>query len=90
MSAATITLQVLPLDHFEGLSLPKYETTGSAGMDVRAANPADEPIILEPGARARCDGQALVVTTTDRRFGEVRLDLAGDSRSWASRIGALG
>lgn len=51
MSAATITLQVLPLDHFEGLSLPKYETTGSAGMDVRAANPADEPIILEPGAR---------------------------------------
>lgn len=46
--------------------------------------------ILEPGARARCDGEALVVATTDRRFGEVRLDLAEDSRSWASRIGALG
>lgn len=52
MSAATITLHVRPLPHFEGLSLPKYETAGSAGMDVRAANPEDEDIILKPGQRA--------------------------------------
>ena len=52
MSAATITLHVRPLPHFEGLNLPKYETAGSAGMDVRAANPEDEDIILKPGQRA--------------------------------------
>lgn len=52
MPAATITLHVRPLPHFEGLNLPKYETAGSAGMDVRAANPEDEDIILKPGQRA--------------------------------------
>ena len=52
MSAATITLPVVPLAHFEGLDLPKYETVGSAGMDVRAALPEDAPITLAPGERA--------------------------------------
>lgn len=47
-----IAVQVLPLPHFEGLDLPAYETAGSAGMDVRAALPAREPVVLEPGARA--------------------------------------
>lgn len=51
MSAQTITLPVLPLDHFEGLALPKYETAGSAGMDVRAALPEGEPVTLKPGER---------------------------------------
>ena len=48
----SITLPVVPLPHFEGLSLPQYETSGSAGMDVRAALPEDEPMVLEPGQRA--------------------------------------
>ena len=30
--------------------LPKYETEGSAGMDVRAY--VDEPVVLKPGERA--------------------------------------
>ncbi len=47
-----VTLAVRPLPHFDGLDLPAYETAGSAGMDVRAAVPADEPLILAPGARA--------------------------------------
>ncbi len=47
-----VTVQVLPLPHFDGLNLPAYETAGSAGMDVRAAVPEDEPVILVPGARA--------------------------------------
>lgn len=51
MSAATITLPFLPLAHFKGLDLPKYETSGSAGMDVRAAVPEDAPITLAPGER---------------------------------------
>jgi dUTP pyrophosphatase len=48
----TVAVQVLPLPHFEGLELPTYETSGSAGMDVRAAVPAAEPITLRPGERA--------------------------------------
>ncbi|MGL1920767.1 MAG: dUTP diphosphatase [Hyphomicrobiales bacterium] len=49
MANVNINLQTLP--HFEGLEIPKYETVGSAGMDVRAANPADAPITLKPGER---------------------------------------
>lgn len=47
-----ITVEVRPLSHFEGLVLPAYETSGSAGMDVRAAVPEAEPMVLAPGARA--------------------------------------
>jgi dUTP pyrophosphatase len=49
---STVTVQVRPLPHFEGLELPAYETSGSAGMDVRAAVPVTEPITLKPGERA--------------------------------------
>ena len=44
--------QRLSTPHFEGLGLPAYETSGSAGMDVRAAVPEGEPMVLAPGARA--------------------------------------
>ena len=47
-----ITVAVRPLPHFEELELPAYETLGAAGMDVRAAVPKDEPIMLMPGTRA--------------------------------------
>ena len=43
-----VPLRVLP--HGEGLPLPAYQTSGSAGMDLRAA--VDAPLRLEPGARA--------------------------------------
>ncbi len=46
-----ISLKILKLAHFEGLTLPKYESIGAAGLDIRAANPADEPIVLKPGER---------------------------------------
>lgn len=46
------TLRIHRLPHAEGLALPAYETTGSAGMDLRAAVPEDAPLTLEPGARA--------------------------------------
>ena len=46
------TIAVRRLSHAEGLPLPAYETTGSAGMDLRAAVPDDEPMVLKPGARA--------------------------------------
>lgn len=49
---ADIHVAVCPLVHFEGLDLPVYETSGAAGMDVRAAVPEDRPLTLEPGKRA--------------------------------------
>ena len=48
----TPTLPVVRLAHAEGLPLPAYETPGAAGMDLRAAAPQDEPLILAPGDRA--------------------------------------
>ena len=45
------TLRIQRLPHAEGLVLPAYETTGSAGMDLRAAVAEDAPITLAPGAR---------------------------------------
>lgn len=49
MTAPTIAVTRLP--HAEGLPLPAYETSGAAGMDLRAAVAEDEPITLRPGGR---------------------------------------
>lgn len=42
-------LNVKTLEHFEGLDLPAYQTSGSAGLDLPAAVPADAPVVIEPG-----------------------------------------
>src|SRR6185312_11792737 len=47
----TPKIAVRRLPHAEGLPLPTYETAGSAGMDLCAAVPEDEPLVLKPGAR---------------------------------------
>jgi len=46
-----ITVAVRSLPHFEGLELPAYETLGAAGMDVRAAVPESDPMVLNPGEK---------------------------------------
>lgn len=46
------TLRIERLPHAAGLPLPAYETTGSAGMDLRAAVADDQPLTLAPGGRA--------------------------------------
>ncbi len=43
-------VEILVLAHGEGLQLPTYATTGSAGCDVRAA--VDAAVTLAPGQRA--------------------------------------
>jgi dUTP pyrophosphatase len=44
-------LGIVRLPHSEGLPLPAYESDGAAGMDLRAAVPEGEPMVLRPGAR---------------------------------------
>ena len=43
-------LKIKKLENYEGLELPKYETAGSAGMDLIAAIDAD--LTIAPGAVA--------------------------------------
>ena len=43
---------IVRLAHGEGLDLPAYETPGSAGMDLRAAIPDGERLMIRPGKRA--------------------------------------
>jgi len=45
------TVPIVRLPHGEGLPLPAYETAQAAGMDLRAAVPDDEPLVLKPGSR---------------------------------------
>lgn len=45
-----LKMSVQRLVNGEGLSLPRYETEGAAGCDLRAAN--REPVELSPGQRA--------------------------------------
>jgi len=43
---------IVRLPNGSDLALPAYETAGSAGMDLRAANGRDRPIMLAPGERS--------------------------------------
>ena len=47
----SIVVPLLVLPHGQGLPLPAYETAHAAGMDLRAAVPEDEPVVLHPGDR---------------------------------------
>jgi dUTP pyrophosphatase len=48
----SLDIAIQRLEHAEGLPLPAYETSGAAGMDLRAAVAENDPIVLRPGARA--------------------------------------
>ena len=43
----TVDVRIKPLDNYEGLELPAYETAQSAGMDLRAA--VTEDVTIPPG-----------------------------------------
>lgn len=51
MSQDRPVVPITRLPHNPDLPLPAYETEGAAGMDLRAAIPEDEPIVLGPMAR---------------------------------------
>jgi dUTP pyrophosphatase len=44
-----LRVRVRRLPHANGLPLPEYQTESSAGLDLLAAIPADEPLVLAPG-----------------------------------------
>jgi len=46
-----IRVAVKRLPNGDGLDLPRYESTGAAGLDLRAALPAGARLVIEPGAR---------------------------------------
>lgn len=46
----SVSVALCPLPHFEGLSLPKFATASSAGVDLEAA--VDAPMTLKTGERA--------------------------------------
>ena len=43
---------IVRLPHAGVLTLPSYETSGAAGMDLRAAVPDGRPLLILPGKRA--------------------------------------
>lgn len=50
-------LSIMPLPHFDGLELPGYQSKEAAGLDLQAATPAGDPLVLKAHG-----GRALVPT----------------------------
>ena len=49
--SATVKVDIMQLPHGAGLALPAYQSAHAAGLDLLAAVPEAEPVILMPGAR---------------------------------------
>jgi dUTP pyrophosphatase len=64
-------LRVRRLPHAEGLDLPRYETGGSAGLDLTAANLDNSPIVLDRWARALVP-TGLVIELLPGHEGQIR------------------
>jgi dUTP pyrophosphatase len=47
-----VQVRVLRLPHSDGLPLPAYQSSLAAGLDLVAAVPSTEPVVIAPGARA--------------------------------------
>jgi dUTP pyrophosphatase len=52
--AEPISIEVVRLEHGRGLELPAYQTPHAAGMDLLAALPEGEPLVLKPLDRVAC------------------------------------
>lgn len=66
-----IALRVDRLADAEDLPLPDYLSPGAAGLDLRAAVPAEVPVTLEPGARALV-GTGLMFAIPPGHEGQIR------------------
>ena len=52
MAAGLVTIGFKWLEHGEGLEVPRQQSSGAAGLDLRAAIEKDTQLIIEPGRRA--------------------------------------
>jgi dUTP pyrophosphatase len=50
--SSTVTIEIRQLPHAEGLPLPAYQTAHAAGLDLQAAVPETEPLVLAAGHHA--------------------------------------
>ncbi|MGA2287096.1 dUTP diphosphatase [Bradyrhizobium sp.] len=50
--SVTVKVEIRQLPHGEGLALPAYQSDHAAGLDLLAAIPEHEPLMLAPGQRA--------------------------------------
>ncbi len=50
--SASVKIDIRQLPHGEGLPLPAYQSAHAAGLDLLAAVPEGEPIVLAPGKHA--------------------------------------
>ncbi|MFB6271720.1 MAG: dUTP diphosphatase [Salinibacter sp.] len=66
-----VDVAITRLPHAEGLDLPTYETSASAGMDLRAAVPDDDPVTLAAGARSLVD-TGLKIALPEGYEGQIR------------------
>ena len=65
-----LPVPILILPHGEGLPIPSYATSGSAGCDLRAAIPA--PRVLAPGERVLVE-TGIAVAIPEGYEGQVRM-----------------
>lgn len=65
------SVHYLTLPHGVGLEPPTYESASAAGMDLRAAVSVDEPLTLQPGARAMVP-TGLAIALPDGHEAQVR------------------
>lgn len=53
MSPSPLTIDFQFLPHGEGLEIPRAQSAGAAGLDLRAALPDNAPLVLGPGEYGR-------------------------------------
>jgi dUTP pyrophosphatase len=66
-----VDVAIMRLAHGEGLPLPRYASSGAAGLDLRAAIREDEVIALKPFER-RAVGTGLAIALPDGYEAQVR------------------
>ena len=85
----TIAVRVRRLPHAADLPLPRYETAGAAGLDLLAANPDHDPVVLAPLARAVVP-TGLVMQLPDGHEAQVRPRSGLAARSGVTVLNAPG
>jgi dUTP pyrophosphatase len=65
------SLDIVRLPHAHDLPLPRYETKDAAGLDLLAAIDAENPLRLDPGARALVPC-GIIIELPDGHEGQVR------------------